>query len=147
MSCTIPEIESLNRLFDAAAVPQDAWTHEAHLLVGFYHVLHYGRAESTIRLRSRIITMNYIHGVPNTASRGYHETITLFWIWVIETYIGKFGGAHEESCYRQFLESPYSRADTLFRFYTKERVFSVEARAHWTTPDLLPVEPEALFGS
>lgn len=145
MKYSLQAIEDLNRQFDASALPAAEWTHEAHLLVGLYHLLHYGRDESIIRLRSRIITMNHIQGTPNSATRGYHETITLFWVWVLETYIQQAGATHHADVYQKFLDTPLSRADLLFRFYSRERLFSVQARANWVEPDRLPLTPELLF--
>ena len=136
MYSTIEDIDSLVQQFEEGTIPQAAWTHQAHLCVGLFHVLHYGREESIIRLRSRIILMNKIHDVPNSATRGYHETITLFWIWVLQEYIQRYDFSHSIEKYHEFLNSKFQRADLLFEFYTRERLFSVEARAVWVDPDL-----------
>ena len=32
------------------------------------------------RMRAGIIHLNSFHGTPNTDTRGYHETITRFWM-------------------------------------------------------------------
>jgi hypothetical protein len=140
MFTTLEEIESLASQFEAASLPEAQWTHEAHLVVGLYLLLHYGREESIIRLRSRIISMNNVHGTPNSATRGYHETITLFWVWVLNEYIRKNQFKHEPAYYQRFLSSPYQRSDLLFRFYSREVLFSVKARAEWVVPDLAALD-------
>ncbi len=145
MYTSIEHIEELIAQFENTTIPAEAWTHPAHLTVGFWHLLHYSKEESIIRLRSNIITMNKVHGTPNSATRGYHETITLFWIWVLEEYIRRNNCEHTLETYNQFLNSAYQKSDLLFQFYTREHLFSVKARAIWTEPDLKNLDFDAII--
>jgi hypothetical protein len=144
MFTTLEEIESLVSQFETASLPEAQWTHEAHLVVGLYQLIRFGREESIIRLRSRIISMNNVHGTPNSATRGYHETITLFWVWVLQSYITKNNFEHNIQQYHRFLESPYRSPGLLFRFYSREVLFSVKARAEWVEPDLAVLDFERI---
>lgn len=60
------------------SLPKENWTHYAHLRVGLWHAMRYPRAESLDLLRARISAFNQAKGGENTASAGYHETITRF---------------------------------------------------------------------
>jgi hypothetical protein len=132
----IEDIDDLAGRFESVSITAEEWTHHAHLTVGIWHLLHYSKEESIIRLRSRIISMNNIHGTPNSATRGYHETITLYWVWLLDEYIRRNNCGHELKTYNDFLNSIYQKSDLLFQFYTREKLFSVEARAVWVQPDV-----------
>ncbi|GAB4539085.1 MAG: hypothetical protein Tsb0014_29230 [Pleurocapsa sp.] len=81
---------SIQQLIDAflsRTLPKSEWTHEAHLKVGLWHLLHYSPDESLIRLRHGIKQYNVACGVANTDSQGYHETITRFYVWLINRFL------------------------------------------------------------
>lgn len=115
-------------------LPVADWTHEAHLLVALWHLKEYPKAEATCYLRSRIISYNEVVGTENGPRSGYHETLTLFWIWVIAEYLKR----HEEELtelINLFINSKYADRRLPFQFYTKVKLISVEARASWLVPD------------
>jgi hypothetical protein len=43
-----------------------------------------------------------------------------------------------EAC-SALLNSPYAEQEIMLRFYSKDRLFSTEARALWVEPDLMPI--------
>jgi hypothetical protein len=81
------EIEALINGFTSQTLPLIAWTHEAHLTVALWFLYHYSQAEATCLIRSGIIVYNKASGGENTPQKGYHETITLFWIKIIGNYL------------------------------------------------------------
>lgn len=133
------EIELLVEKFMNATLPKEQWTHEAHLTVGLWLISHYKLAEAVCLIRSGVVWYNKSIGNENTAEKGYHETITLFWAKVIYYYITevKTKGALEEIL-DEFLQSPYSKRDYILEFYSKNLLMSSYARAFWTEPDLKP---------
>ncbi len=116
-------------------LPVVDWTHEAHLLVALWHLKQYSKAEATCYLRSRIISYNEVVGTENGPRSGYHETMTLFWIWVVDEFLKRNEGDLTELANR-FLSSKYAERRLPFQFYTKAKIVSIEARARWTAPDL-----------
>ncbi len=50
----------------------------------------YAQAEAACYIRSGIITYNKAVGTANTPQKGYHETITVFWIKIISNYIDTY---------------------------------------------------------
>jgi hypothetical protein len=133
-------IEKLITEFNTQTLPVVAWTHEAHLTVALYHLYHYEQAEATCLLRSGIITYNNAVGTANNANKGYHETITLFWIKIISNYlknITKTNSKDEDfvTICNDFLHSKYAKKDYLLEFYSPEIIFSIFARAFWINPD------------
>lgn len=85
----IDAIELLVKRFQERTLPKDEWTHEAHLIVALWHLKKYNKAEATCLLRAGIINYNLVIGTPNTGNSGYHETITLFWIKLIDYFIDR----------------------------------------------------------
>jgi len=132
----VEKIETLVQQFQNRTLPKKAWTHEAHLAVAIWHLNRYAKAEATCLLRAGIINYNIAAGTENTATGGYHETITLFWIWIIYSFLIENKGLKINELISLFLASEYARKEILFKYYTKELLFSVEARANWVMPDL-----------
>ena len=133
---TTEEILSLVRRFEDCTLPREEWTHAAHLTVALWHLLQFDWPEAVTRVRRGIKRYNTAHGIRTTPTGGYHETLTIFWLRTV----------------RNFLEAERNEARALVRLaneliasadkslplahYTRERLFSPEARAGWVEPDL-----------
>src|SRR5436305_2268161 len=83
------EIVRLVSEFEAGTLPHARWKHREHLTVAFWYVSRFDEAEATDRIRSGILFLNNCHGTPNTDTRGYHETLTRFWIGVVVKFLRK----------------------------------------------------------
>jgi hypothetical protein len=133
---TASELDHLVRRFRARTLPHSAWTHTAHLAVGTWHVRRLGREEALRQLRTRIRCLNDSHGTPNSDSRGYHETITRAYVWLIAEFLsGRPPSADTGRCVQDVLASPLAAKDVLLAYYSTERLFSVDARRRWLEPD------------
>jgi hypothetical protein len=135
------EIEELVSGFQDHSLPAERWTHQAHLIVGTYFAYHFPIEQAIYYLRSGIITYNVATGGKNTHERGYHETITQLWAILLKAFVQKkcAGLSLAESC-TAFLNSPYAAQEIMFRFYSKDLLFSTQARALWVEPDLAPID-------
>jgi hypothetical protein len=136
---TTEEILALVRRFEDCTLPREEWTHSAHLTVALWHLLQFDWPEAVARVRRGIKRYNAAHGIVTTPTGGYHETLTLFWLRTV----------------RAFLEAERNEARALVHLaneliisadrglplthYTRERLFSPEARAGWVEPDLQPL--------
>lgn len=131
------EIENFIIAFEARSLPKVHWTHQAHLLVALWYNLRYNADEALNLVREGIKRYNEAVGTQNTATNGYHETLTVFYMWAV----------------RQFIESASPRASLVelanaltrgkcaaksfpFAYYSRELLLSSEARAAWVKPDL-----------
>ena len=134
--------------FVALTLPKPAWTHAAHLTVGAWHVERYGAADALTRLRDGIRRLNESHGSRNSDTSGYHETITAAYVTLLAAYLARCSPELAlPARVDRLLAGPLAARDMLFTFYSRERLFSVEARAHWVEPDLAPLHLDALLGS
>lgn len=129
------EITTLTDGFKNKELTEAQWTHEAHLTVGIWFLKNYDRYKATCRLRSGIIELNVSLGGKNTPTDGYHETITLFWIWLIRKYIEANPEKSVLGLCNAFLNSKYADRNLLLNFYSREVLFSIKARAVWVEPD------------
>lgn len=130
-------LKTLMMQFEQRCLPAKYWTHEAHLSVAIWYLSYFNKIEATCWLRSGIIAYNVASGRENTPSSGYHETITLFWIDIIHEFLKTLNpNLSVEEKIAQFLASPQSHKALPFRYYTKKRLLSTEARAVWLAPDL-----------
>jgi hypothetical protein len=121
-------------------LPKEQWTHEAHLRVGLWHVVHFDAPEALVLLRHRISRYNESVGTPNSDTSGYHETITRFYVSLIAWFAsGQDRSDPLDALARRLIEK-YGDRDLPFRYYSRDRLFSVEARRGWVEPDLARCE-------
>ena len=133
------DIDILARAFTARTLPKAEWTHHAHLRVGLWHVLRYPDGVALDLLRLRIRSYNESTGVLNTSSGGYHETITRFYVAVIRSFLDSVDAQRPTDELAQDLIARFGDKDLPFRYYTRERLLSVEARLGWLPPDVEPL--------
>jgi hypothetical protein len=99
-----------------------------------------------VRLRSGIRRLNESHGGVNSATDGYHETITAAYVQLLAQYLE---GCPEDSSLgdrvARFLASPLAAKRALSAFYSTETLMSTTARAGWVEPDLAPLSAAAVL--
>jgi hypothetical protein len=136
---TNEEVFSLVRRFGDCTLPRSEWTHAAHLTVALWFLLEFDWPEATERVRLGIRRYNAAHGIVTTPTGGYHETLTLFWLRVVRSFLE--GGRNEGRSLVGLANELGASADSglPLRHYTRERLFSPEARAAWVEPDLKPI--------
>ncbi|WP_165221723.1 hypothetical protein [Aquisphaera insulae] len=129
---TDDDIDSLVARFEDGTLPGAEWTHGAHLVVALWYVRQHDRDEATARIRDGIREYNRRAG----NHTGYHETITLAWVEVIDRFLAGRDRRAPISVLAAGLLDRCGRSDYLLQFYSKDRLFSAEARAGWLPPDL-----------
>lgn len=117
------------------------FNHQAHLIVGLWYGQWYPSDQATQLLRQNIKAFNEAKGNENTDTSGYHETITVFYVWAIDHFLSTVNrDLPLEELAEQLLASPIAHKEYLLKYYSKERLFSVEARHQWVAPDLQPLD-------
>ena len=131
------EIEHLGEGMVARTLPRPEWTHEAHLATTTYLLLKRPDIDLDEELPGLIRRYNEIAGGVNSDSEGYHETITRVFLHGVRLFLSE--ADVEEPLHElvnELLLSPMGKRDWPLRFYSRERLFSVEARRHFIEPDL-----------
>lgn len=126
--------------FIARRLPKADWTHEAHLRVGLWHRLQMPAEATLTALRDRIRRYNEATGVANTPTSGYHETMTRFYVIVIDRFVASADVSRELDDLADALIAQWGDRTLPLRYYSRERLFSAEARRGWIDPDVAPID-------
>lgn len=135
----IREDVQLLRDFERRAIPEDEWTHRAHLRVAFSYLCRFDAPTALRCLRRGIDALNRSHGKPNA----YHETITVAWVRILAERMGNrtpWMHSHRFLDVHADLVGPDSLGPLLVH-YTRERLLGPEARAAFVEPDRAPLPP------
>ena len=137
---SLSSLDDLVDRFSTQTLAKDEWTHAAHLSVGAWHVHKFGPDEAMSRLRRGIRALNDRHGTPNTDSSGYHETITVAYVRLMDQFLSAFETDRSiEERVAILVKGPLSNRGLLLRFWSRDLLMSPSARANWTPPDLMPL--------
>jgi hypothetical protein len=126
--------------FEACQLTKQQWTHQAHLIAGFWYVAQFGGAEALPVIRRNIRRHNESVGTPNTDTGGYHESITRLYLMAIDRHIRAHRHMSFEASLQALLASELGSSTWPLTYYSRDRLFSVDARRGWVEPDLQPME-------
>ena len=86
-----------------------------------------------------IRAFNEATGTPNTDTGGYHETITLASLAAVRAALAEAPSRPLYEILDRLLDLPLGDSKWLLDYWSRERLFSVEARRRWLPPDLKPL--------
>jgi hypothetical protein len=128
------EIVEVTTRFEQCEFPPEEFTHARHLTVACWYLCTLPPDKALSRMRDGLQRF-----ITHHQKQGYHETITRFWMELLEHYLRKFpSDTTLVSKVNQAIER-FASKDVLFSYYTRECVMSDAARAAWITPDLRPI--------
>jgi hypothetical protein len=131
------EIAHLGEGIVACTLEREEWTHEAHLAATTYLLLRRPDIDLDADLPGLIRRFNESVGGVNSDSEGYHETITRVFLQGVRLFLSEADVAEPlHELVNDLLLSPMGRRDWPLRFYSKERLFSVDARRLFIEPDI-----------
>ncbi|MGC4042485.1 MAG: hypothetical protein QM758_01630 [Armatimonas sp.] len=117
--------------FEATTLPRQLWTHAAHVRMGYLMFQKYGSTEAPTHISTGIRRYNEAKGNPT----GYHETITAAFCRLIAS---RFDSASTWDLF-QATHPDLLQPGVLERYYTRELLFSPEARAGFVDPNVEPL--------
>ncbi len=143
-SYSFDEVITLVRQFEQCTLPRAQWTHQANLMVAFWYLVCYSATEAVERIREGIKKYNASQGILATKSGGYHETMTLFWIKMVQCFLAKNTLESSITHLVNSMTALYADKNLPFEYYSRELLMSWEARTIWIEPDLksLPTKKE-----
>jgi hypothetical protein len=131
------EIVHLGERFLARDLPKQEWTHEAHLATTTWLLLKRPDIDVDKELPDLIRRYNESVGGVNSDSEGYHETITRAFLAGIRLFLSEADVTEPlHELVNELLLSPMGSRDWPLRFYSRERLLSVEARRDFLPPDI-----------
>lgn len=128
------EITEIVRAFEYATINRDEWKHAEHLTVAMHYSTHYDLEIATTRMREGIFKLLGAFGVDLTKEMPYHETLTVFWMRTVSDFDLK----NKDLRLLDRVNALIAQHDKDYplRFYSRDRLFSDEARARYVEPDI-----------
>jgi len=125
--------------FEHGALAKSEWTHGAHVAAAAYYLFDSNFTNVLPLMRARIRAFNVSVGGANTATSGYHETLTHFWLLIVAELLRQRQPASRLEAAQQAV-TVFGQARTLHTlYYSGDVVQDSEARSQWRQPDLLPL--------
>lgn len=141
MTLVHPFLESAGTLDQFVAewqqhrLPRAAWTHGAHVAVCAYFAFDRGEEGTLAIMRPGIKSFNESVGGVNSATAGYHETITRLWVTAIDRHLRDVKPLTRFDAAVSAVSRFQSPRELLERHYSWDIVNDQRARAEWVEPD------------
>jgi hypothetical protein len=131
------EVIAIGEGVAARTLPKPAWTHAAHFAAAVWLVRRRPDLVPERDMPGLIRAYNTATGVANTDSEGYHETITQASLRATRAFLAALpAGTPLFAACNALLATDLGRPDWLLAYWTRERLFSAEARRGWVEPDV-----------
>lgn len=133
------DIRALGEGLLACALPREAWTHEAHLGACLWLLTERPDIDIDAEIGPIIRRFNESVGGVNDDTQGYHDSITRAYVAGVRLFLSETAETCLAARVNAMLLSEVGRRDWPLRFYSRELLFSVEARRGFVEPDLAPL--------
>jgi len=128
------EIAEVVRTFEDATISRDKWKHAEHLTVALHYLCLHDIDTATEKMRTGIFKLLKAFEVDLTKEMPYHETLTVFWMRTVADFNASKNGTSLLDKANE-LVAEFDK-DYPLKFYTREFLFSDEARAGCVEGDL-----------
>jgi hypothetical protein len=130
------EVRVLGEGLIARTVPKEQWTHAAHWASTLWMLTEKPEMLPERDMPGLIRAFNESVGGQNTDTAGYHETITQASIRAARRFLREreVGEPLFVRC-NALMETELGDPEWLMEYWSRERLFSVEARRGWVEPD------------
>jgi hypothetical protein len=130
------EIAAIGSGFLALTLPKAVWTHSAHFAATLWLMAHRPELDLPAQMPQFIRAYNAATGGVNSDTEGYHETITQASLRATRSFLAGFSGQNLFTTCNALMASPLGEPNWLLRYWSRERLSSVQARKSWVDPDL-----------
>jgi len=129
------EILEIVRAFENGTISRSDWRHAEHLTVASFYAFHYDFETALEKMRDGIFNLLKAFNVDLTKEMPYHETLTVFWMQTIFDLLKVQKDCSFVETANQILEACGDK-DLPLKFYSREVLFSPEARLEFVAADL-----------
>ncbi len=116
--------------------PKEKWTHAAHFAAALWLL----ETNAAAAMPAFIRSYNEPIGGANTDTSGYHETITLASLHAARVFRAARPHLPLFEVCNELLTSHLGKSDWLLMHWSRDKLFSTEARKCWVDPDLKPLQ-------
>jgi len=120
-------------------LPKAEWTHAAHFAAALWLLACRPEINVQEAMPGMIRAYNQATGTANTDTSGYHETITMASLRAARAFLAEHASLRLHAVCNELMGSPLGKSDWLLAYWSRECLFSVEARRTWVEPDLQPL--------
>lgn len=124
----------------ARTLPRADWTHEAHLAAIAVILIEHPGIDPEADMRGIISGYNLAVGGVNDDTQGYHETLTQFWIANARAFLRRTAPGPLVERVNRFIAAPEGRRSAPFAYFSRDHLFSVDARRRAVEPDRMRFE-------
>ena len=137
---TIAEAEKIVQQLEDTTLPKEDWNHEQHLIVALSVVARFGK-RAMPEMMKRIKHYNKSVGIINSESSGYHDTVTIFWIWAVWYFMSKQGDIqfNQAAIDTLFATDALTKRNIWLEYYSKDVMLSPDARFEYIEADVKPM--------
>lgn len=128
------EISAVVRGFETGTISRADWRHTEHLTVALYYVSKHDYETALVKMRGGIFNLLKAFEVDFSKEMPYHETLTIFWLKTVEDFAKSHSGESLVNVRNELIEK--FDKDYPLKFYSREFLFSDEARARFVEGDL-----------
>lgn len=136
----LDQIAAVVQGFESCSTPKEDFGHHLHLTVALWYLHSNAFEQAAAKMRSGLFRFIKHHDVP---SEKYNETITLFWLKVVNAFLVAQGSdcdldQREDLQVRltnQLLQT-FQDSNLVFQYYSREVISSPAAKTGWLEPDL-----------
>lgn len=132
---TTDEIEQLVRAFESGTLSPAEFNHHAHMTVALWYLMKLPYSDALAQMRTNI---RKFAGFYNQ-NQLYNETITLFWMKLCHHLLAASAPIESVADTTYQILARWGSMQYVFKHYSKELVFSKQAKQTWVDPDLLPL--------
>lgn len=133
---TQDELEAIVRGFETCTTAAEDFPHRSHLVVATWYLHEGDRSYALAKMRASILNFLKHYGVTGK----YNETITLFWIIVVEQYLRQLPFDLSLLKRTNAVITALSDSKLMFDYFSKDLLWSEQALLQWVPPDLKPLE-------
>ncbi|MEO5915847.1 MAG: hypothetical protein ABIS50_16545 [Luteolibacter sp.] len=121
--------------FEACSFPLEQWHHRAHVKLAYLYLTRHGFDAAEMMLRNGIRAYNAANNIPDEPTSGYHETITQFWLRIVDATVQQYGQLPTADEFFEF-HPQLSQKKNHRLFYSPGLFMSPLAKREFVEPDL-----------
>ncbi len=130
------EVAALGAGFLDLSLPKSSWTHAAHFASTLWLMSCRPDVDPPRDLPHFIRRYNEATGGTNSDTEGYHETITQASIRAARAFLAANPGTRLFLVCNRLMTSSLGEPDWLLAYWSRDRLFSTQARRVWVPPDI-----------
>jgi hypothetical protein len=133
------EVIAIGRGLVTRTLPKSDWTHAAHFAAALWLLAFHPEIDVSRTIPGLIRAYNETTGVVNTDNSGYHETITQASVRAARAFLKARPQQRLFQTCNELMASSFGKSDWLLAYWSRPRLFSVQARREWVDPDIQPL--------